>query len=199
MKIYNGASKKEIECEQNYKMITKIPKIEDSFEKLDAYPSVTERYYTKYFYVSDHSPRDEHHCVLLHSNKICLVTLAPSHPIIKEKKKIAKLDFQVSNKLDRLENKVKGKGKKGGQNIQPDSMLCFVECEDGSKYSIYGCVKGKLIEINQLLLSDNNLLVEKPLSSGFIAIILPSKNDVSCIIEKLITNENYENDVLGCI
>lgn len=171
-----------------------VPKIEDSFEKLDAYPCVTERYYTQYFYLNDQGPSNEHHCVLLHSNKISLITLAPSHPVVKEKKNIKKIDFQVTNKLDRLENKVKGKGKKGGQYIQPDSTLCFIECEDGAKYSIYGCVKGKLVEINQNLLTNYNLLIEKPLSMGFIAIILPSKCDVSTIIEKLIPYDKYQSE-----
>lgn len=178
------------------KKMKDVPNIENSFEKLDAYQCVTERYYTQYFYLNDNGPLNEHHCVLLHSNKICLITLAPSHPVIKEKKKIKKLDFQVSNKLDRLENKVSGKGKKGGQYMQSDSILCFIECEDGSRYSIYGCVKGKLIEINQLLLTNYNLLIEKTLSMGFIAIILPSKNDVNTIVEKLIPYNKYEREIL---
>lgn len=172
------------------------PKIEDSFEKLESYPSVTERYYTPCFYLSKNGSPDEYHCVLLHSNKICLITLAPSHPIIKGKKKITKLDFQVTSKLDRLENKVVGKSKKGGQYILPDSTLCFIECDDGTKYSIYGCTKGKLVEINQNLTKNPDLLIEKPLSMGFIAIILPSKKDMNNVKDNLISYESYVEQVV---
>lgn len=154
------------------------PRIEDSYEKLDKYPTVVERYYSKYYFTPETLPPEETHCILIHSNRICLVSLAENHPIVKHQKKISKIDFQVTDKLDRLQNKVVGKGKKGAQFITQTSRLCFVECTDGTRYTIYGCVKGKLIEINEQLVSNNQLLVEKPLSDGFVAIILPHLKDV---------------------
>lgn len=172
-----------------------IVKIEDSFDKLEEYPSVTERYYKRFYYKSSEGTSPDH-CILLHSNKICLVTLSPSHPLIKNKKNVLKLDFQVSDKLDRLENKVVGKAKKGGQYIQPDSVLCFAECEDGQKYPVYGCISGKLIEINELLVKDCNLIWKKPLTNGYVAIILPSKKEFDWNRVGLISRDTYEQSVV---
>ncbi|KAL0273409.1 UNVERIFIED_CONTAM: hypothetical protein PYX00_006077 [Menopon gallinae] len=171
-----------------------IVKIEDSFDRVEEYPSVTERYYKRYYYKSGDSACPDH-CVLLHSNRICLITLSPSHPLIKNKKNVSKLDFQVSDKLDRLENKVVGKAKKGGQYIQPDSVLCFAECEDGEKYPVFGCISGKLIEINELLIDDCNLMWKKPETEGYIAIILPSKKDFDWKSQNLINSDAYEKIV----
>lgn len=173
-----------------------VPNIEDSFVKMENYPRVCERYYTPFYFLNCKGGNSEHHCVLLHSNKICLITLAPTHPVIKNKKRIIKLDFQVTNKVDRLENKVRGKGKKGGQHLMPDSVLCYVECDDGMKYSILGCIKGKLLEINQLLLKNPNLIAEKPLSQGFVAIVLPSMKDLEVYKSKMLTHEKYMTEIL---
>lgn len=153
-------------------------KIEDSFKKLDKYPTVVERYYSKYHFKPDGLAEDETHCILVHSNRICLITLAESHPIIMNKKKISTISFQITDKLDRKDNKVTGKGKKGAQFMAPNSILCYITCDDGTKYSVYGCVKGKLIEINQNLLENFQLLVDKPLGEGYIGIILPNLRDV---------------------
>ncbi|KAK6626351.1 hypothetical protein RUM43_006662 [Polyplax serrata] len=168
-----------------------IPSIEDSFEKLKNYPKVTDRYYSPYYYINDKGSPTEHHCVLLHTNKICLITLAPSHPVVKEKKTIVHLDFQVTSHVDRLENKVRGKGKKGAQHLMPDSVLCYIICTDGTKYSVFACVKGKLLEINQMLLKNPNLMTEKPTSEGFIAIVLPSLKDLEVCKSSLLTEDKY--------
>lgn len=44
--------------------------------------------------------------------RICVVIVAPEHPILSEKKTVTKVDFKVDERTDRLQNKVTGKGKK---------------------------------------------------------------------------------------
>ena len=68
--------------------------------------------------------------------RICVITVAPSHPLL-QCKQIVKVNFQVSTKVNRLDNKVSGKGKKGAQHLQPESLICEVTSSDGSKYSLY--------------------------------------------------------------
>ena len=99
--------------------------------------------------------------VLVHSNRICLVSLSPNHTVIKDQKKIKSLNFDVSKRLNRLDNKVKGKGKKGGQGVDERSILCHIECENGETYSVRSCVKGKLIGINQKIVQNPNLILDK--------------------------------------
>ena len=56
----------------------------------------------------------EPHAVFILSLRICLISLAPSHPLIAQNKLISKLNFQVDEHTNRLENKVSGKGKRVG-------------------------------------------------------------------------------------
>lgn len=158
---------------------------------LDIHPSFTERYFQAKYLVNTDKEVDEDHCVLVHSNRICIVTLAPSHPVVASKKTISTINFQIGDKTNRLNNVVQGKRKHGAQGLKPEAVLCEIECEDGCKYSVQSCVHGKLIEINENLVKNPQLLVEKPKSDGYIAIILPhlSKNDK--FQSKLILEEDY--------
>lgn len=115
-------------------------------------------------------------CLMFHSNRICLVTLAPSHPIISEKKKIEKIEytFEGFEKIDRLACQPVGKSKKGGQKLQKNSPICAIYCSDGLKYIVTACIGSKLIEINTEISSKPHLLQEDTLSKGYVAIIQPN-------------------------
>ena len=67
------------------------------------------------------------------------------------------MNFDVGN-MNRLQNQVKGKRKKGGIWLEPNAPLCEIRCMDGSEYRVLACVRGHLMEINQRLLSDTTLL-----------------------------------------
>jgi hypothetical protein len=174
---------------------TNAVSIEDSIEELNVFQSVTQRYYTPRFCVDGGGKPGEDHCVLFHSNRICLITLALSHPILRERKEIRKFDFQVSNNVDRLKNRVSGKGKHGAQLLQPHSPLCYIECEDSSKYTVQSCVKGKLVEMNDALIENPKLLIEKPDAEGYIAILIPSISNSNQQREELLTREEYDEVV----
>lgn len=141
---------------------------------ISTYPSVSERYYKHKHYPSSESNEKSNQdlLVLAHSNRIAIVTIAPTHDILRLKKNVTKIDFGA-DKINRLENKVKGKWKKGGQKVQNQSVLCSIECDDGSIYKISACITGKIIEINRQLIEEPGLLARKPWSDGFIAILLP--------------------------
>ena len=69
------------------------------------------------------APIQDHVKILLHSNGICVLTLAPSHPILTDRLTPTTVDFQVSKRVNRLQNSVKGKGKKGGQFFADDKQV----------------------------------------------------------------------------
>lgn len=142
--------------------------IEKSIPLLASYPSVVERYFTRRCVQNDGNDV----CLLFHSNKICLVTLAKTHKVFKQNVAVKAVNFQISEKLDRTNNKVSGKGKRGGQHLHEKSVLCKVELEDGTVYPIEAGIKGKLIEINEDLITNPNLIVQKPDTDGYIAIII---------------------------
>lgn len=132
-------------------------------------PSVTERYF------KTRMIPESNQCVLVHSNRLCLITISPSHPILQESIKIESIDFETvgKQKQNRLNNKVSGKFKRGGQKLKEKSVICIIKTSDGCEHTIYSCVSGTLVEINEKLLKEPNLLKDKPWSEGYIAIILP--------------------------
>lgn len=152
------------------------------------YPSVIDRYFTRrYIRRND----DNNTCLLFHSNKICLVTLAKSHAIFKKTVAIRKVNFKVNDKLDRSNNKVVGKGKRGGQHVDENSILCIVECEDNTVYNIMAGVKGKLVEVNEYLMNDPQLLLTKAETDGYIAVVL-QKLGVASDMSNSVSKEDYD-------
>ncbi|GIY64673.1 protein Abitram [Caerostris darwini] len=129
--------------------------------------SVTERYF-KHKIIPEYNE-----CVLTHSNRLCLITLGPEHPILKENIDVVSVKFISDRNVDRLSNKVSGKFKKGGQRLSEKSVLCTVKCSNECEYKIYSCVSGTLVEVNENLINNPNLLKEKPWAEGYIGIILP--------------------------
>ena len=145
-----------------------VPVIEKSLDLTIPFKNLEDRYYKRFY----HAPEDgQHQVVLVHSNRICLVSLAASHPVIKDKKVIKNLNFQVSQNCNRLNNKVVGKGKKGGQGVDERAILCFIECENDEKFAVRACVKGKLIGINQKIVDNPQWIVEKTPGVAHIGIV----------------------------
>jgi len=130
--------------------------------------------------------------ILLHSNGICVLTLAPSHPILTNKLKVSKVDFQVSKKVNRLQNSVRGKGKKGGQFLSDEKQtVAFVSCDDGSVHEIRSGVKGALVEVNDRLVDQPELMTSDPFGQGFLAIVLPRKGERDPQKLNLVTEDEY--------
>lgn len=154
----------------NAKYVTRI---------IDDFPTPSERYYDIRVYPATRRSffgtiGDQ--CILFHSNRICVVTIAPTHPIIAQDKQITEINYQFEGyeKIDRLSNNPQGKRKKGGQKLSKNAPICSISCTDGSKYVICACLGSKLIEINSQLNEDYDLIKQKPLSEGYIAILLPN-------------------------
>lgn len=149
---------------------------------INDFPTPTERYYDirlvngegRRNYFGDVGDQ----CVMFHSNRICVLTIAPTHPIITENKTIDKVEFTFDadgmEKIDRAQSIPQGKGKKGTQKVYKNSPVCALVCSDESKYIVIGCLTAKLIEINTNICSKPNLVKEYPLSLGYIAILQPN-------------------------
>lgn len=170
-----------------------FPPIQESYEKNIEKLSMTERYYTPRYRV-DYEKKGSDFCILFHSNRICVLTLALTHSLLTEHKQISKIDFQVAN-IDRLNNTVSGKGKRGAQLLSPTTILFHINCTDGSKYPVYSCVSGKLVEVNERLKDNPNLIVEKPLDQGYLAVVLPSIPASARYKEELLTPEQYHEAI----
>lgn len=174
-------------------IIRNIPVIEQSIPSTDPldYKTVTERYYTNLYQLDKDREKRHDILVLNHSNKICLITLAPTHPVLANKLVIKKVNFEVSKKVDRKSNKTSGKSKKGGQILEPTSVLAIIETET-ENFPVQAVVPGKLICINQVIISDPTKLSSNPDSEGHIASILPSRGLYEQTKQNLLTKEQYE-------
>lgn len=153
--------------------------------------SVTQRYFTKHFFVG--KLPDEDQCVLRHSNGLCVVCLSPRHQLVTRfGMDIETVDFH-SGSTDRIANTLSGKRKKGGQQLQPQSILSVITCADGKRFNVKSCVKGTLLEVNERLISNKHLLVSKTLSDGYIALVMPRLQDIDKIDAELLSETQYTN------
>ncbi|KAL3831257.1 hypothetical protein ACJMK2_023031 [Sinanodonta woodiana] len=153
------------------------------------YPSVVDRYFRKKYYLHENRQK-EAFCILVHSNRICIVTLGETHPILSQNKTIQSVCFTVGD-VNRLDNKVSGKAKRGAQTLTASSPLCEITCDDGEKFIVPAGMKGQLVEVNTQLLNNPRLLTLKPQTNGYIAIILPKLKEFESEMERLLTCEQY--------
>lgn len=172
--------------------------ISDMLEEVEysgRFPTITERYFTPYYKLDVREPADDVR-ILVHSNRICMLSLAPSHVALQNGRTITKVNFKVSEKLDRSRNKVSGKGKHGAQPLQANSNICTISSSDGKAYTIKCCMNGKLVEVNETLLENPELLFQPPHKGGYLAIILPNIKLLDAMKETLLTQEQYEEAML---
>lgn len=155
----------------------------------DSLLSVTERYLTPYYRLDVTKPGDDI-CIWIHSNKICVVGLAPSSNILKER--ISQVTFKVSDKLDRATNRVSGKSKHGAQPLQENSNLCVIKTANDQTHSVKCCMVGKLVEVNEKLVENPELLRNPPHKSGYLAIVLLNLKMMDKMINSLLTQSQYE-------
>ncbi|KAI5091898.1 protein Simiate, partial [Silurus meridionalis] len=180
-------------------------------------PSVIDRYYTRWYKTDMKGRLGEDHCILQHSNRICIVTLAESHPVLQQGRKIKSIDYRISEGCSRLNNKVSGKSKRsaallydlctssaifcfiyclqGGQFLTEFAPLCRITCSDDVEYTVFSCIRGRLLEVNEDILKRPDLLLEKPSTDGYIAVILPKLEESKTITKDLLTREQYEDVV----
>lgn len=168
----------------------------DSIPDLNNLKSFTERYFTKRYILDFNNVKNNDIMIMFHSNRIALLSLAPSHYFFKKDNEY-KVNFSAG-KVDRLNNAVKGKSKKGGQALVPNSVICKIEYTDGTSFDINCGMKGTLIEVNEELLEHPELLKEMPDSDGFIAIILSSIANSEATKNELLTHEEYLDAIKNC-
>ncbi|XKL64955.1 hypothetical protein PGB90_005041 [Kerria lacca] len=180
--------KSDIICSKYVKSIEKTVNLEKHQNYID-------RYFIRKYYI-DFKEENNDHCVLIHSNRLCVITLAPSHPIVRDKVKINNIDFQISKNVNRLENKACGKRKRNAQFVSPTSPICFLECSNKKKYIISSPVCGKLLEINDKLATQPELLhlcyTNNYNKECYIAIIVPKHNiSLEDLTKDLLTEDQY--------
>ncbi|XP_053570559.1 protein Abitram [Bombina bombina] len=160
------------------------------------FPSVIDRYFTRWYKADVNGKPHEDHCVLQHSNRVCVITLAECHPALQNGKSIKSISYRISANCSRLENKVSGKSKRGAQFLTELAPLCRISCSDGEEYTVYSCIRGRLLEVNENILENPELLKEKPSTEGYIAVVLPKFQESKTITDGLLSQKEYEEMLL---
>lgn len=177
--------------------ISDFPEDTDVFEMVEQVQldeplaDITERYFTTY-YRMNFPQEGQDICIRMHTNRICLISLAPSHAIFQKNRKISKINFQVTDKLNRADNAVSGKAKHGAQPLHESSKICTISSDDGESWVIRCGMNGKLTEANTDLLTNPELLREPPHKGGYLAIVLPKINDLVKLKASLVTQQVYD-------
>lgn len=153
------------------------------------YKSFTDRYYTKRYVINANSIKNNDIMIMFHSNRIALLCLAPSHFFFNNKEEYS-INFKAGG-VNRLDNSVKGKGKKGGQKLHNKSAVCKIEYKDGTSFDVPSCMKGALLEVNEELVKNPQLLREFPDADGYIAVILSSIENSELQKSEMLTPELY--------
>ncbi|XP_074981593.1 protein Abitram isoform X3 [Caretta caretta] len=71
-----------------------------------------------------------------------------------------------------------------------------ISCSDGEEYTIYSCIRGRLMEVNENILDNPAILQEKPSTEGYIAVVLPKFEESKTITQGLLTPKEYEEVLL---
>lgn len=139
--------------------------------------SMEQRYFVRRYKFDARQHTQEDLCILEHTNRICVLTLADSHPVVSQCKKISKIDFLIDVK----------------STVNESTELCHIACHDGSVYTVHASVRGKLVELNERLTSNTQLAVDQPNTEGFLAMLLPRKPEHNSEMQKLSTADEYKH------
>ena len=137
------------------------------------YPSVLDRYYTTHTLSNNQR-------VSVHSNGLCVIGVAPSHPMLQSPLRVKAVSFRSHDGKKLGEIKVSGKHKTGAHWLNPRDLICTLTATDGSEAILYACIRGSVIEANTRLV-DHPELLGTP--EGYVAVIQPKAGEKKSISE----------------
>lgn len=171
----------------------------DSDSKRAHYLSYTDRYFNRYYKLNVKYDNNDH-LILVHSNKVAVCTIAPSHPVLDSSKyKIIRVEF-----VQQVNEEMSGKHKHNAKRLNNVQALCKIitskisqqtienkeELEEET-FVVYSCLNAKLVEINEKLLKNPELLQTKAATEGFLAIMITNLDTWKEQISSLTTHEEY--------
>lgn len=168
-----------------------------SENRIANYKSYIDRYFTKYYKMNVRYEGNDH-LVLLHSNKIAVCSLAPSHPVLDTTRyRVVRVEY-----LQTVNEEMSGKHKHNANNVNHNQPICRLHAHVLDKYGqqqqvdeklfvIYSCLNAKLIEINERLSEQPELVQTKTATEGYLAIMMPKLEHIKDQMKELITHDEY--------
>ena len=140
------------------------------------WPTVLERYYTTY-------TTSNHQLIHQHSNGLILLGVSPSHPQLQPPRRVVEVAYRSGDGKSLANLAVSGKKKSGASFFTARDMVCAVTVDDGSSFTVYACVRGSVIEVNERLRAEPQLLGT---AAGFIAVLAPKADEKKSIGQALV-------------
>ncbi|KAL3685692.1 hypothetical protein R1sor_003714 [Riccia sorocarpa] len=152
-------------------------------------PPANECNYTHYYAIDVGKPFHDQY-VFRHHNGLCVIGLASTHAAFMIDTEITGVDYNVG-KTSRAEIKAVGKRKKNAQVLEGNSALCKVMAGE-TFFLVRCCVRGTLLEVNERLIKEPHLLVQRPDTEGYVAIMMPRPEDWKKAQPTFLTPEQYK-------
>ncbi|OAF64886.1 hypothetical protein A3Q56_07391, partial [Intoshia linei] len=83
--------------------------------------------------------------------RLCIVTFSHQHINYDYKNEDVYLDFNLTPNFSIFDVKIQGKKKKGGLQVDENTVLCYLKKGNDIITKIYACIVGKLIDFNDKL------------------------------------------------
>mmetsp|Transcript_48422 Transcript_48422/g.122145 ORF Transcript_48422/g.122145 Transcript_48422/m.122145 type:complete len:231 (-) Transcript_48422:35-727(-) len=126
-----------------------------------------------------------------HPNGLLVVSLAPSHTLLRRG---AKRVASVAWREGVADEEAHGKRCKGGANLGPKTKLADAQLVDGAGAVplLAGVADVRLVELNSRLQEEPRLLQDAPEDEGFLAILQPRRpHDASRSLQGLLSDAAY--------
>ena len=180
-------------------LITLSERENASAAKLATYVSYTDRYFRRYYKLNVRQAGNDH-LMLMHSNRVVVCSLAPTHPIVADpaKYRVDRCEF-----LQLVNEEMSGKHKHNAKNVNVDQPLCKLHCTitrrdsadelDTVYFLICSCLNAKLIETNDQLIGNPQLVQSKPSTQGYVFILMPKLDNLKeqMAHAEIMTHEAY--------
>eukprot|EP00002_Diphylleia_rotans_P020647 TRINITY_DN4000_c0_g1_i2.p1 TRINITY_DN4000_c0_g1~~TRINITY_DN4000_c0_g1_i2.p1 ORF type:complete len:180 (+),score=36.76 TRINITY_DN4000_c0_g1_i2:61-600(+) len=159
------------------------------------FPKFEERSFTRY-YIANVDGIEGHDQYSHRSINFILITgVANCHPLLHAdangiQREVTRIEYLVEAG-DPDEESTWAKKKGTYRQVNPKTPLCKVYCTNGDEFIFYCGGTGYLIEFNERVLQDPTLLIRKPATEGFLALVLPKRGDEDASITGLMTEEAY--------
>lgn len=174
---------------------------------------LADRYFTTRYFpdVCKNNAHDDL-CVMQHSNRICVIGLAPGHAVFSKcvndaNHRIVGVDFQLNTSFNLLQCKVSGRRKRGSHRLQQgdgNHCLGYAVCDRGERHALWsgGKLPGRLYESNSRLsikLPEAERISLTPVGHGgnnaaYLAVIMPPRTkseDTTGVDQHIIDNDGF--------
>ena len=142
--------------------------------KATYYNDFVERYFSKH-YINKGKENEQY--IFIHTNGIILSGIGKNNIITKVK---------INEIIDlKKPGKITGRRKHGAHFLSENEYVIKIIYDNEKSYNFCPMIKGKLLEVNQNIINDNNLLINSPESFGFICIILVEGKFLEQLKEKI--------------